>query len=125
MAEHNELGFWGEKEAAKYLRKHGYVIKEIDWRLGHRDLDIIAITEDGEWLVFVEVKTLTGDELIDPTHQVTKKKMQNLAFSANAYIKSLPYDDFKMRFDIVSIVGTEGDVKRIEHIEDAFNPLMV
>ncbi len=27
MAQHNELGFWGEDQAAEYLRKKGYFVK--------------------------------------------------------------------------------------------------
>ena len=55
MAAHNELGQWGENLATEYLRSKGYVIIDRDWRSGHRDLDIIA--EDGDVVVFVEVKT--------------------------------------------------------------------
>ena len=29
-----------------------------------------------------------------------------------------------MRFDIISIVGSKDKVEAIEHIEDAFNPLL-
>lgn len=57
MAEHNELGKWGEDEAARFLQRKGFTILERDWRVGKRDLDIIALKEDGKLLVFVEVKT--------------------------------------------------------------------
>lgn len=57
MAEHNELGKWGEDEAARFLQRKGFSILERDWRVGKRDLDIIALKEDGKLLVFVEVKT--------------------------------------------------------------------
>ena len=42
MAAHNELGKWGEDTAARYLSDKGYVIIARDWRIGHRDIDIIA-----------------------------------------------------------------------------------
>ena len=44
MAEHNDLGKWGEDEAALYLEDEGYTIIDRDWRLGRRDLDILAYT---------------------------------------------------------------------------------
>ena len=56
MAEHNELGKWGEELAAKYLEQKGYVIRDRDWRQGKLDLDIVAVADDGETVVFVEVK---------------------------------------------------------------------
>ena len=34
MAEHNELGVWGEDEAALYLEGEGYVIIDRDWKIG-------------------------------------------------------------------------------------------
>ncbi len=124
IAKHNDLGEWGEAEAACYLEKHGYIIRDIDWRFGKKDIDVIAITQDGEWMVFVEVKTRQDDKLMDPSQAVTPKKILNLATAANAYIKMQP-GDFKVRFDIISIVGAEGRVKSIQHTEDAFNPLLL
>ena len=48
MAEHNELGAWGEDEAALYLEGEGYVIIDRDWKIGKRDLDILALSPDGK-----------------------------------------------------------------------------
>ena len=50
MAEHNELGKWGEDYATIWLRDKGYVIVERDWHSKHRDIDIIAL--DGNTMVF-------------------------------------------------------------------------
>lgn len=46
MAEHNDLGKWGEDEAALYYEDRGYEILERDWKVGKRDIDLIALTED-------------------------------------------------------------------------------
>ena len=46
MAEHNDLGKWGEAEASRYLESKGYAILDRDWRFGKRDLDIVALSED-------------------------------------------------------------------------------
>lgn len=123
MAAHNELGKWGEAEAAEYLRRHGYVIRDTDWRFGKRDLDIVAVTEDAQCLVFVEVKTRKSDKVQTPVQAVTRQKIRNLAIAANAYVKTVA-GDFQLRFDIISIVGSKDKVEAIEHIEDAFNPLL-
>ena len=55
MAQHNELGKWGEDIAQDFLRQNGYRILYRDWKYGHRDLDLVAI--DNDVLVIVEVKT--------------------------------------------------------------------
>ncbi len=124
MAKHNDLGKWGEEEAAEFLAKKGYVILERDWRLGHYDLDIVAMTEDSMYLVFVEVKTRQTDEVEDPAQAVDIRKQKNLAFAADKYIKSHPVSQ-EIRFDIISIVGSPTGEVHIEHIEDAFNPMLI
>lgn len=124
MASHNETGKWGEDFAQEYLIKKGYTIRERDWHLGRRDLDIIALTEDMMTLVFVEVKTRKFDTQMDPTDAVDIKKMRSIGYCANAYIKEHNVDmDF--RFDIISIVGDEESKITLDHIEDAFNPCLL
>ena len=56
------LGNLGENLAADYLVKHGYVIRERNYRVPHLgELDIVA--EDGNCLVYVEVRTRRGQRL--------------------------------------------------------------
>lgn len=124
MAEHNELGKWGEDEAALYLESEGYVVIERDWKIGKRDLDILAVSPDGETLVVVEVKTRSGDEYQQPEEAVDGRKMRNLAIAANAYVKEHLVDK-ELRFDIISVVGVGHQVKRLEHLKDAFNPMLI
>ncbi|MBO5626265.1 MAG: YraN family protein, partial [Prevotella sp.] len=85
MAQHNELGKWGEELAARYLQELGYSIIESDWKSGHRDIDIIAM--DGDEVVFVEVKTRSNTHFAEPIDAVNYHKMMNLRRSFNHYIK--------------------------------------
>lgn len=124
MAEHNDLGKWGEDEAALYYEDRGYEILERDWKVGKRDIDLIALTEDKGTLVFVEVKTRKNNELQEPEEAVDVKKMRNLAIAANAYVK-LHGLDMDVRFDIISVIGKCSCVESIECFEDAFNPLLI
>lgn len=125
MAEHNKLGKWGEEQAVRLLENKGYHVLEVDWTLGKRDLDVVAVDEECATLVFVEVKTRTKGEMMAPELAVDRRKMRNLAIAANAYVKLHPKGFRDVRFDIISIVGSMGNVKKIEHIEDAFNPLLI
>lgn len=124
MARHNELGKWGEDVAERYLSDKGYTIRERDWKLGHRDIDIIAVTPDGMTVVFVEVKTRTTAEIMSPEDAVDEKKVRNLCYAANDYVKMHDVSE-ELRFDIITVVGTNGHEPTIEHIEDAFNPLLI
>ena len=124
MAEHNELGKWGEDEATLYLEDEGYVIIDRDWKIGKRDLDILALSPDGKTLAVVEVKTRSGDEYQQPEEAVDGRKMRNLAIAANAYVKEHQVDK-ELRFDIISVVGVGHQVEHLEHLKDAFNPMLI
>ena len=121
MAQHNKLGKWGEEYAVNFLLNKGYDILERDWRIGHRDIDIIARAPEGNIIVFVEVKTRTSDVVTDPRDAVDLRKIRNIGVAANAYVKQHNVVDL-LRFDIISIVGNNDDNADITHIEDAFNP---
>ena len=113
---HLQTGVWGEELATAYLREKGYVILERDWHSGHRDIDIIAQQDDT--IVFVEVKTRSSRDFIDPVMAVNSQKQHNLLIAINHYLQynhvSSPY-----RFDVITIVGTPGCLTpEIEHIED-------
>ena len=123
MARHNDTGKWGEDLAVAYLHDQGYTIRERDWRAGHRDIDIVAVTPDNMTVVFVEVKTRTSDVVLSPEDAVDIRKIRHLAYAANQYVKMHDVRE-ELRFDIISIVGENKDVAQLEHIVDAFNPLL-
>ena len=117
MAEHYELGQWGEEVAADYLRRKDYTIVERNWKSGHRDLDIIAWDGASQSLVFVEVKTRRNRMFSDPEEAVNHQKMYHLRKAANHYVKYRRLD-CNLRLDVITVVGTPETVPEIEHIED-------
>lgn len=120
MADHNILGKSGENAAVEYLLKNDYVIRHRNWRKGHLELDIVA-AKDNE-LIVVEVKTRTDTNFALPHEAVNKQKIKYTVMAADAYIKLFGIDE-PMRFDIINVIGQEGNFK-IEHIEEAFYPPM-
>ena len=119
MAEHNDLGKWGEDMALAYLLDQGYRLLDRNWHQGHRDLDLIMQQDDT--LVIVEVKTRRNNLFMDPEQTVDALKMLSLSKAANAYIR-LHRISLNIRFDIVAITGTPSSDFTINHIEDAFYP---
>jgi len=116
MALHNDLGTWGEQEAADYLQQKGYTILERDWKSGHRDIDIIA--RDGDVLVFVEVKTRRNRLFTNPEEAIDYMKLRNLRAAINHYVK-FKHVNNDIRLDAISVVGTpDGGQPEIDHIED-------
>ena len=123
MAQHNDVGKWGERHALDILDREGYILIETDWRppRGHRDLDIIDYTPDRRVIVFIEVKTRSRRQAMLPEDAVDRKKILNLQHAANQYIKMFNVVE-EVRFDIISIIGEDNNVESYEHIVDAFNP---
>ncbi|MBM6993780.1 MAG: YraN family protein [Prevotella sp.] len=127
MAEHNDLGSWGEDYATEYLTKNGYIILERDWRYGRSkvDVDIICKTPDRRTVVFAEVKTRATEELTDPEDAVDIRKIRHIGRAAHEYVQMHDVVE-ELRFDIIALVGRKGSSNiQINHIEDAFNPLLI
>ena len=116
MAEHNELGNWGEDIAIDLLIKKGYKIKERNWRFQKAEVDIIAQIENT--LVAVEVKTRSTDYFGNPQDFIKPKKIKLLVKAVDEYVNRNDLD-VNVRFDVIAIIKTENEIK-IEHLEDAF-----
>jgi putative endonuclease len=116
MAQRNQLGAQGEEAAARHLMFDGYSILERNWRAGHLEVDIIARKRG--LLVFVEVKTLASDAVINPEEHVDRIKRQRLVEAAKIYMKRENLDQ-QIRFDIISVTGYAPPFS-INHIENAF-----
>lgn len=117
-----KVGERGEQMAAELLIKAGYTIRERNWqpKNSHLEVDIIAQIDDV--IVFVEVKSRTDFEFMDPARAVGTAKIKNLIKAAGRYMASLEHD-YEYRFDIITVSG-EGDESDLEldHLPDAFYP---
>ncbi|MDE5744802.1 MAG: YraN family protein [Paramuribaculum sp.] len=118
MAEHNDIGAWGEKQAHDFLIAQGYTIVDTNARFGKNELDIVARHHDH--IVFVEVKTRT-DDIYDPLEAIDSKKISHLCRGAEAYVRAynIPHP---VQFDVIVVIGTPGNEAKIIHYPDAFMP---
>lgn len=117
MAEHNDLGKFGEQEVVDHLVAEGYDVVERNWRMNHLEIDIIATR--GDEIAFVEVKTRT-DDLRDPLEAMTPRKVALLSRAAEAYIR-MNRIALTPRFDVVAVIG-DAHHRRIEYHKNAFLP---
>jgi putative endonuclease len=104
--------------AVAYLEQKGYLIRDRNWRRGHFELDIVA-AKDNE-LIVVEVKTRSDTLFAAPEDAVDLPKIRRTVRAADAYIRLFQIDT-PVRFDIITVVGDDGNFK-VEHIEEAFYP---
>ncbi|MDF2380469.1 YraN family protein [Nostoc ellipsosporum NOK] len=117
MAEHNELGKWGEEKAAAWLQQQGYVIIERNWRHRNHEIDIIA--HDGKKLHFIEVKIRRSTRMGYPEESVTKKKFRYLKQAADEYLFRNPQHKW-IQYDILSIVCPKGKAPSFFLLSDVY-----
>ena len=112
---HGNLGRRGEDLAHRWLRRRGFRVAARNWRppQGGGEIDIVAW--DGEWLVFVEVKTRRSGELNAPERDIDRDKMLALRGAARDYVKRAGADPDRVRFDVIAIAD-----ERVEYLPDAF-----
>jgi putative endonuclease len=110
-------GTGGEKAAARYLEKNGYKILESNYCVCGSEVDLIAVR--GETLCFVEVKTRGTDKYGLPEEFVDERKRRKIIRAAKIYSAQETYENFFVRFDIISVLYGSGTVE-INHIKHAF-----
>ena len=116
MGAHNEFGKEGEKLAAAYLVKKGYLILYSNYRYMKAEIDIIA--QKGNIIAIIEVKSRSSAYFENIAETVSKKKIMLLVSAADYYINTNKLDK-EVRFDIITILK-ENNKFLIEHFEDAF-----
>lgn len=114
----DSLGRWGERLAEDHLRRRGYRILARQYKTRLGEIDLIA--EQGEWIVFVEVKTRVGLERGHPVEAVDPHKQRQLLRLAEAWLKRHPAPARRVRFDVVGILKRADGPPEIVHLEHAF-----
>ena len=103
-------GAWGERIAAEFLESHGYRILGRNVRFGSRcELDLVARSPAPEALVFVEVKTRSGDAFGSPGEAVDARKQRHLVQAGAFFLQRFGLQHMDVRFDVVEV--------RIHHIQ--------
>jgi putative endonuclease len=108
-------GLRAEDRATKFLAKHGYRIIErnVSYKIG--ELDIVA--EDGDALVFIEVRSRTHSEQVHPAATITPYKQRQIIRAAMAYCQNHHITDRILRFDVVAVLDP---LEGIELYKNAF-----
>ncbi|CAN5811939.1 YraN family protein [soil metagenome] len=113
-----QLGDRGEALAAQHLESHGWTILHRNFRLGHREIDLVA--RRGVKVAFIEVKTRAGLAYGHPLQAITRRKQREIQHVAAAWLRryGIPSDTYQ--FDAVAILLPSGGPPSIEHVEDAW-----
>ena len=112
-------GAAGEVLAARFLRDKGWNILVANYRTRFGEIDIIA--DDGQYIVFVEVKTRGEHAWFTPAEAVTADKQRKLIRTAGQFLQKYP-SDLQPRFDVIEVYLNKNTNKviKINHIINAF-----
>ena len=106
-----------ETLAANFLEERGMRIIERNYRFERGEIDIIA--EDGDELVFVEVKARRSNAFGEPEDAVTPEKEEQIKKVAEGYLFERQIEDRPCRFDVVAVSVVNGK-QTITHLPNAF-----
>ena len=113
-----DTGNLGEKLAAGFISKQGYVILQTNYRCPEGEVDIVARQKD--CLVFVEVRAKRGREFGSPEESITPAKMEKLRRVAAHYRQTHGGLPDSWRIDFVAVeLDRQNRPLRIELIENA------
>ena len=119
------LGRQGENLARQYLLQAGYRILAANYRCPWGEIDLVA--QDGEELVFVEVRTRRSSAYGSPQESITPEKIERLQATAQDYLQNHTPEpgrsELHWRIDLVSIrfdaARAGASAPSIEHLKHA------
>ena len=107
----------GESRAVDFLKSKGFLIIERNWRTKGGEVDIIV--QKGEYLVFVEVKTLPNGTADMIQRELNYQKRQRIIKTSKRFLlKHRQYSNSYIRFDVI-VIDMPG-LEPVYHIENAF-----
>jgi len=113
------LGDYGEYLARGILQEKGYTIMEQNFRTRYGELDLVA--GDGETLVFIEVKTRTGQSFGSGAAALTRTKQRHMIRAALNYLFRKGYHDRPCRFDLLDLrLDKKGKLLCYQLLRNAF-----
>ena len=116
-----QIGLLGEKKAKEFLISNNYEIIETNFYSPYGEIDIIA--KDDETLVFIEVKTRSGD-LDSALRSISISKRRKISKTASYFLsKNDKFYDMFTRFDVIVILNDKSSTS-LKHIKEAFIPTL-
>ncbi|WP_193043418.1 YraN family protein [Mycolicibacterium baixiangningiae] len=97
------IGALGEDLAVEHLRDLGMQVLERNWRCRYGELDVIVTDPAARAVVFVEVKTRTGDGFGGVAQAVTPQKVRRLRRLAGLWLAGQDEHWAVVRIDVIGV----------------------
>ena len=110
-------GQQAELWASEYLQQHGLVLITKNYHCRRGEIDLVM--QDGQSLVFVEVRYRKSARFGSALESVDRKKQAKLIFTAEHYLVQNTQPFSAYRFDVIAITP-EQNKPVITWVKDAF-----
>lgn len=110
------IGKLGEDIARKYLEDKGLKIIDQNYRTKYGEIDLVGKAQNE--LVFIEVRTKTGEDFGTPEETINRKKIAKLERNAISYTNKIGWKG-AFRLDALCLVLDEkNQPTRIDHYQN-------
>ncbi len=111
------IGARGEQLAVDHLSQLGLRVLARNWRCRYGELDVIAADDAARAVVFVEVKTRTGEHYGGVEQAVTPVKVSRLRRLAGLWLAQQRGGGASVRIDVIAIRIGRRRTPEITHIQ--------
>jgi putative endonuclease len=112
-----QIGALGEQLAVDHLTGLGLTVLARNWRCRYGELDVIAADSRSDTVVFVEVKTRTGDGFGGLAEAVTAAKVRRLRRLAGLWLQQQDRRFTAVRIDVIGVrIGRRRDPE-VSHLQ--------
>ncbi len=113
------IGAKVERNTETFLNKRGLRTIRRNYKCRTGEIDLVM--NDGEYVVFVEVRYRGSDAYGDPIESITARKQQRLIRAATHFLATEPHlQSMPCRFDAVGVSKANGHTK-YDWIKNAFS----
>src|SRR6187401_3597788 len=116
---HLQRGRLGERVARAHLKRLGLKFLVANFRSDRGEIDLIF--RDADCLVFVEVKARSSEDWTRPAAAVDARKRRLISQTALDYLRLIKNPEVKIRFDIVEVLLSDGEVREVRHLPNTFS----
>lgn len=106
----------GERAAERFLARRGYLTLQRNYAVRQGEIDLVM--QDGETIVFVEVKARRSLHSGQPLEAVDRAKRRRMAAAARAWLATNRLAHRVARYDAVGVTYQGRRLARVEHVRD-------
>ena len=108
------LGKWAEQQAVHCVTEAGYVVISMNFHSRYGEIDVIA--QQGQELVFIEVKARSKTAYGHANEVVSVAKQRKMAKTALIFLNDhAEFNDFYCRFDVICFDFHQEIAKNVQH----------